>query len=86
MSEELEATAREELEHALAMRWKDLAPLIPWGDTYTGLSVSGREVEFERSYIWAEVPGGDILCEVVVYAGQTRYDDGGRASRLIRKP
>ena len=37
----------------------------------------------ERSYLWAEKPGGDILCEVVVYPGPTRYDDGARASRII---
>ncbi len=86
MSDELEATAREELGHALAMPWKDLAPLIPWGDRFTGISVAGREVEIERGYIWALEPGGDILCEVVVYAGETRYDHGARVSELIRKP
>lgn len=86
MSEELQATAREELGHALAMLWKDLAPLIPWGDRFTGISVAGREVEIERGYIWALEPGGDILCEVVVYAGETRYDHGARVSELIRKP
>lgn len=86
MSEELEATAREELGHALGLRWKDLAALIPWGDRYTGISVNGREVEIERSYIWAAQPGGDILCEVVVFAGETRYDQGARVSALIRKP
>jgi hypothetical protein len=86
MSEELEATATEELSHALGMRWRDLAPLIPWGDRFTGISVSGREVEIERSYIWAEGDGGDILCEVVVFSGETRYDQGARVNSLIRKP
>ena len=86
MSQELEATAAEELEQAVSLSWKQLAPLTPWGDSYVGLSVSGREVEIERSYIWAEAEGGDILCEVVVFAGQTRYDHGARVSRVIRKP
>ena len=86
MSEELEATAREELGHALDLKWKELAPLIPWGDSYTGISVGGREVEIERSYIWADAPGGDILCEVVVYAGESRYDHGARVAAVIRRP
>jgi hypothetical protein len=86
MSLEYEATALEELEQALSLGWAQLAPLVPWGDRYTGISTAGREVEIERSYIWAGDPGGDILCEVVVYAGETRYDHGARASRVIRKP
>jgi hypothetical protein len=85
-SPELEQTAAEELEHALDLGWKALAPHVPWGDTYTGVSVAGREVEIARSYIWAEAEGGDILCEVVVYAGETRYDHGARVSRVIKKP
>jgi len=31
-------------------------------------------VEFARNYIWADQEGGDILCEVIVYAGESRYD------------
>jgi hypothetical protein len=83
---DLEATAAEELAHALDLGWKQLAPLVPWGDSYVGVSVGGREVEFARNYIWAEAPGGDILCEVTVFTGETRYDHGARASRIIRKP
>lgn len=83
---DLEASAAEELEHAAGLTWAQLAPLTPWGDTYVGVSTGGREVEFARNYIWAEEPGGDILVEVIVYAGETRYDHGARASRIIRKP
>jgi len=85
MNPDLEATAAEELEQAVRLGWKAVAPHVPWGDTFVGVSVGGREVEIARSYIWAEEPGGDILCEVVVYAGETRYEHGARASRLIRK-
>lgn len=83
---DLEATAAEELERALDLSWAALAKHVPWGDTYVGLSVGGREVEIARNYIWADQPGGDILCEVIVYAGETRYDQGAKTSQLIKKP
>jgi hypothetical protein len=86
VSPDLEATAAEELEQAASLQWRQLAPLIPWGDSYVGVSIGGREVEFARSYIWAEEEGGDILCEVMVYAGESRYEHGAKASQLIRKP
>ena len=86
MNEDFEATAIEEMKSALGLTWKQLAPLIPWGDSYVGVSVGGREVEFERNYLWAAEPGGDILCEVTVFAGQTRYDHGAKVTRVIRKP
>ena len=86
MNPDLQATAEEELEAALKLSWKQLSGLVPWGDTYEGVAIGGREVEMSRSYIWAEEPGGDILCEVVVYAGESRYDVGGRASRVIPRP
>jgi len=83
---ELESTALEELEQALALSWRQLAPLVPWGDRYTGISVAGREVEIERAYLWAADPGGDILCEVTVYAGESRYDHGAKVARTIPRP
>jgi hypothetical protein len=82
----LQETAEEELAHALDIRWEELRKLVPWGDTYVGVAKDGREVEFERRYIWADQEGGDILVEVVVFAGQTRYDEGGKAEGVIRKP
>lgn len=86
MTEDYEATALEEMKGALDLTWRQLAPLIPWGDSFEGVSVAGRDVEIERSYIWADEPGGDILCEVTVFAGQTRYDHGAKVTRLIKKP
>ncbi|OYX30451.1 MAG: hypothetical protein B7Y99_11670 [Caulobacterales bacterium 32-69-10] len=83
---DLDETAAEELDRALDLSWAALSKITPWGDTYVGLSTSGREVEIARNYIWAEQPGGDILVEVAVYAGETRYDDGAKVSRIIRKP
>jgi hypothetical protein len=83
---DLQATAEEELEQALKLTWRQLSTLIPWGDTYVGIAIGGREVEMSRNYIWVNQPGGDILCEVIVYAGETRYDVGGKASRVIKGP
>ncbi|HTI67629.1 MAG TPA: hypothetical protein VL460_08830 [Caulobacteraceae bacterium] len=83
---DLDATAAEELERAMSLTWGALAKHIPWGDTYVGLSIGGREVHIQRSYIWADQQNGDILCEVIVYAGESRYDHGAKVSSVIRKP
>lgn len=83
---ELQAAAEDELNTACSMSWRQLRDVTPWGDTWEGFGPAGSPVHFERSYIWADQPGGDILCEVRVYRGQTRYDHGSIASRLIRKP
>jgi hypothetical protein len=83
---ELDAAADEELALATALFWRDLVTLTPWGDTYEGFGPSGGAVTFERSYLWNDEPGGDILCEVTAYRGQTRYDRGVRKIELIRRP
>lgn len=83
---ELQAAASEELAAAVTLSWAALAKLVPWGDTYEGFGPSGGTLEFERSYIWRDQPGGDILCEVAAYRGPSRYDKAARASRVIAKP
>jgi hypothetical protein len=83
---ELEAAADEELAAATTLSWRELSRLVPWGDTYEGFGPAGGPLEFERGYIWAGEPGGDILCEVVAFRGASRYDNGVRRSRVIRKP
>nr|WP_205689996.1 hypothetical protein [Caulobacter sp. SLTY] len=70
----------------MTLSWRDLSKITPWGDTFEGLSPAGREVQVERNYIWAADEGGDILCEVAVFGGPSRYDQGARVSRLIKKP
>ena len=85
LKDDLAAMAADELERALTLKWRELAAVAPWGDSYDGFSPAGRQVTVERSYLWAEAAGGDLLCEVVVYGGQTRWDEGARASGLIRK-
>lgn len=83
---DLEAMARDELARAMTLRWQDLRGITPWGDSFEGISPAGRYVEVERSYIWASEPDGDILCEVVVHGGQSRYEHGARASATIPRP
>ena len=65
--EDLTLMAEDELAAALSLSWRALAKITPWGDNFEGISPAGRDVSVERSYIWANSPGGDILCEVVVF-------------------
>jgi hypothetical protein len=82
---DLEALAEEELVQALRLDWRQLAPLVPWGDTYTGVSPANLSVQLSRHYLWADAPGGDILCEVRVYLDEAHYDYGARRTALIRQ-
>lgn len=83
---DLEALAEEELGQALGLTWSQLAPLAPWGDTYTGVSPANLTVQLSRNYLWAGELGGDILCEVRVYLDEAHYDFGARRTALIRRP
>lgn len=85
LAEDLEAAARDELERACTLGWRDLAAHAPWGDTFEGFTPEGREVSFERSYLWEDVAGGDIRVEVVVFAPEA-YETGVRLTRTIRRP
>jgi hypothetical protein len=77
--------ARDELERALSLPWRDLAKVTPWGDSFDGFTPAGRAVTVERAYLWAEAAGGDILCEVAVWGGPTAWEDGARASALVKR-
>lgn len=83
---ELEAAANEELEAACTLSWRELAKVVPWGDSWEGFGPMGGAVHFERNYLWVGEPGGDLLCEVRVYRGQSRYDRGAVVSRVLKKP
>ncbi len=85
LADDLAAMAEDELDRALTLRWRDLARILPWGDAYDGFTPAGRQVTVERSYLWAEASGGDILCEVLVYGGPSRWDEGVRTQGLIRQ-
>jgi hypothetical protein len=83
MDQDLADMAGDELTRALTLRWRDLVKAIPWGDVYEGFAPGGRAVQVERNYLWAAEAGGDILCEVAVFANPVLYDQGARISGLI---
>jgi hypothetical protein len=77
------AMAEDELARAITLSWRALSKVTPWGDSFEGISPAGRNVIVERAYIWRSAPGGDILCEVNVYGGESRFDAGVRVSAVI---
>ena len=84
LADDLAAMAKDELAGACALSWRALRDVPPWGDAYEGFTPAGRQVTIERNYLWADDPGGDILCEVVVYGGPSRFDEGVTLQALIR--
>ena len=82
---DLAEMAEDELTRALTLKWSELSGITPWGDSYDGITPAGREVMVDRSYIWQGAAGGDILVEVAVYGGPSRYELGERASALIAR-
>ncbi len=78
------AAAEEELDRAMTLGWRELSKLTPWGDTFEGFTPEGREVCFERAYLWDHETGGDIRVEVAVYEPRA-YEDGVRLARTIEK-
>jgi hypothetical protein len=79
--DELSVMALEELDAACALPWGDIRKITPWGDSFTGFSPSGREVEVERRYLWAHEPEGAVAVEVEVRAVGARQ--GAEARALI---
>ncbi len=82
LDDDLRTAAREELDRACTLKWRDLAKLTPWGDTFEGFSPLGREVCFERSYLWEDEAGGDIRVEVNVYEPRA-FERGVRVTGSI---
>lgn len=78
--------AEDELARALTLSWAELAKIVPWGDAFDGITSAGREVTVERSYLWRSDVGGDILCEVNVFGGPSRWDSGARLAAVIARP
>lgn len=84
VAEDLSEAARDEIERACTLAWKQLAEHTPWGDTFEGFTPLGRPVCFERSYLWEGERGGDIRVEVHVYEPQD-YEAGVRLTRAIKR-
>ena len=81
---DLTEAAEEELERACSLGRRDMVACTPWGDTYEGYTPAGRDVCFERNYLWVDEAGGDICVEVVVYLPQA-YEQGVRLTRTVRQ-
>jgi hypothetical protein len=84
LADDLAAAAEDEIGRAMTLGWKALAVHIPWGDTFEGFTPDGREVCFERAYVWDSVAGGDIRVEVTVYEPPA-YEAGARRTGRIAK-
>ena len=84
LDDDMQAAALEELERAATLGWRALSKHTPWGDTFEGFTPEGREVCFERTYLWEADEGGDIRIEVTVYEPKA-YEDGVRVIREIKK-
>lgn len=82
--DELSAMAIEELDQACSLIWPELVKVTPWGDTFTGIAPSGREVEVERRYLWAHEPVGAVAVEIEVREIGART--GAEARALITPP
>lgn len=80
----LAAAAVEELADACAFGWLAASKVTPWGDAYEGITAAGESVTIERTYVWADAAGGDVLCEVLVYRDGA-IERGAKASRLMRR-
>ena len=81
---DLTAAAEDEIERACTLGWRDLARYTPWGDTFEGFTPEGRDVCFERAYMWEHDAGGDIRVEVRVYEPRS-YEDGVVVTRIITR-
>lgn len=84
LDDDLAEAARDEMQRACTLGWRQLRAHTPWGDTFEGFTREGRAVCFERTYLWENEPGGDIRVEVHVYEPRS-YEAGVRRVRVIRR-
>jgi hypothetical protein len=79
----MEDCCADELSHAVAHEWLDLETLAPWTDH---LAPEGeRTFPVTRSFRWADVEGGDIVCEVTVHELPDRSGHVVRRTCVIRR-
>ena len=83
---DLERAAEEEMERACDLSWREASRVTPWGDVYEGITPGGGAAHFERGYLWADRPGGDVLVEVAVYRDAQSFEDAARRRRVIARP
>ena len=82
--QDLTLAAQDEMDRACTLVWRQIASHTPWGDTFEGFTPRGREVAFERNYLWDDAPGEDVRVEVHVYEPQA-YEAGVRLTRIIAR-
>ena len=80
--QDLTDLAADELAQAIAIHWRELIKVTPWGDTYRALAPGGDEVEVERNYLWFKDAGGDVMCEVTARHGERE----AQAFGVVRRP
>ena len=85
LHDDLTAAAEDEITRAVTLDWRQLSKHLPWGDTFEGISPGGRDVCFERTYLWDDAAGGDIRVEVTVFEPRA-YEGGVKRTRLIPRP
>ena len=81
----LDRWAAEELSDAIAHDWVEIEGVAPFADVVDCCPEEGRPYEVVRSYTWADREGGDIVCEVTVYATPDRKGHFARRRCVIRK-
>jgi len=84
LADDLAEAARDEMQRACTLGWRELSRHTPWGDTFEGFTPEGRAACFERTYLWEGETGGDIRVEVHVYEPRA-YESGIRLTRAIRR-
>lgn len=62
--QDLAEMARDEMDLARRMSWRELIRVTPWSDAYVAMSAAGSEVEIERSYIWVDDTRQAIRVEI----------------------
>ncbi len=80
---EMERLAADELSHALSHEWLELNGLVPWADTLP--AEGARAFEVVRSYRWADIENGDMVCEVTVHELPDRRGHLIRRTCVIRR-
>lgn len=79
----MEDCCSDELSHAVAHEWLELESLLPWTDTLP--ADHRRPHPVTRSYRWADLEGGDMVCEVTVHELPDRSGHVIRRSCVIKR-
>jgi len=79
----MEQLAADELSHALAHEWTELRDIVPWADHLP--AEQDRPYHVVRSFRWADVEDGDMVCEVTVHELPDRRGHVIRRTCVLRR-